>query len=213
MTPLSPKTPSHPTRTFLRAKILRVQKHSTAARDELIGMIRAGSDGYAVRLMLADLASDAKDSSGARVELIRAHHFDPSMVEPLQALYDLDHRAKRETESLEWLRKIARLDQHDRKTYRLLLEGLVVAEAVRRGQIGRRVGHVRRCREPHRARPLRHRARRDRRSRTRPFSSWNRRSCAIRSHRERGHIARCASPPSTSPWATAPRPGPKRPRR
>jgi tetratricopeptide (TPR) repeat protein len=47
------------------------------------------------------------------------------MVEPLQALYDLDHRAKRDKEALDWLRLIAQLDQHDRKTYRLLLEGLV----------------------------------------------------------------------------------------
>ena len=47
------------------------------------------------------------------------------MSEPLAALYDLDHREKREAEALGWLRKIARLDQHDRKTYRLLLEGLV----------------------------------------------------------------------------------------
>jgi Flp pilus assembly protein TadD len=47
------------------------------------------------------------------------------MSEPLGSLYDLDHREKREGEALGWLRKIARLDQHDRKAYRLLLAGLV----------------------------------------------------------------------------------------
>jgi tetratricopeptide (TPR) repeat protein len=35
------------------------------------------------------------------------------------------HRRKREDLALGWLRKIAKLDQHDRKAYRLLLEGLV----------------------------------------------------------------------------------------
>ncbi|HKQ70686.1 MAG TPA: hypothetical protein VJT73_15175, partial [Polyangiaceae bacterium] len=109
----------------LRAKILRAKHDDARAREELVGMVRAGSDGYAVRIMLADLAADAKNAAGARFEFSIAHEFDPTMAEPLQALYDLDHREKRETEALGWLRKIARLDQHDRKTYRLLLEGLV----------------------------------------------------------------------------------------
>jgi len=90
-------------------------------------MIRSGADGYAVRMMLADLAADSKDLAGARFELLTAHDLDPSMAEPLQALYDLDHKEKRDKEALDWLRQIARLEQHDRKVYRLLLEGLVAA--------------------------------------------------------------------------------------
>jgi cellulose synthase operon protein C len=93
----------------------------------LIDMIRRGHDGYAVRMMLADLAADAKNRDAARFEFRLAHEFDPSMVEPVQALYDLAHQEKREAEALEWLRIAARLDQHDRKTYRLLLEKLVAA--------------------------------------------------------------------------------------
>ncbi len=89
-------------------------------------MIRAGSDGFAVRMILADLAAEAKRPDAARFEFLLANSFDPTMVEPLQALYDLDHREKRETQALDWLRKIVRLDQHDRKAYRLLLEGLIV---------------------------------------------------------------------------------------
>jgi tetratricopeptide (TPR) repeat protein len=76
-------------------------------------------------MMLGDLAMEAKSEDGAQFEFKLAHEFDPTMVEPLQALYDIDHHAKRDRESLDWLRQIARLDQHDRKTYRLLLEGLV----------------------------------------------------------------------------------------
>jgi tetratricopeptide (TPR) repeat protein len=76
---------------------------------------------------LADLAGDAKNRDGARFEFQLAHQFDPSMVEPIQALYDLAHQDKREAEALDWLRLAARLDQHDRKTYRLLLEGLIAA--------------------------------------------------------------------------------------
>jgi len=112
---------------FLRARILRARRDASGARQELIGMVRRGHDGYAVRMMLADLAVDAKNRDGARFEFHVAHQFDPSMVEPIQALYDLAHKDKREAEALDWLRMAARLDQHDRKTYRLLLEGLVAA--------------------------------------------------------------------------------------
>jgi tetratricopeptide (TPR) repeat protein len=119
------ENPIEPNAHFLRARILRAKKNATDARQELLNMVRTGSDGYAVRLMLADLAIEAKNTEGARFEFLLAHEFDPTMSEPLAALYDLDHREKREAEALGWLRKIARLDQHDRKTYRLLLEGLV----------------------------------------------------------------------------------------
>jgi tetratricopeptide (TPR) repeat protein len=112
---------------FLRAKILRARRDASGARQELLGMVRRGHDGYAVRMMLADLAIEAKNRDAARFEFHIAHEFDPSMVEPIQALYDLAHKDKRDAEALDWLRLAARLDQHDRKTYRLLLEGLIAA--------------------------------------------------------------------------------------
>jgi tetratricopeptide (TPR) repeat protein len=121
------ENPIEPNAHFLRARMLRAQKDAVGSRRELLDMVRTGSDGYAVRLMLADLASEAKNSAAARFEFLLAHEFDPTMSEPLGALYDLDHREKRESEALGWLRKIARLDQHDRKGYRLLLSGLVEA--------------------------------------------------------------------------------------
>jgi tetratricopeptide (TPR) repeat protein len=117
--------PIEPNAQFLRARILRARKSSAEARQLLVDMIREGYDGYAERLMLADIALEAKDSAAARYEFTTAYEFDPSMSEPIAALYDLDHKEKREAEALGWLRKIARLDQHDRKAYRLLLEGLV----------------------------------------------------------------------------------------
>jgi len=65
----------------------------------------------------------AVQTAAQRVDDAAWMHSSP--VEPLQALYDIDHRAKRDQEALAWLRQIARLDQHDRKAYRLLLERLV----------------------------------------------------------------------------------------
>ena len=119
------ENPIEPNAHFLRARILRAKKNSQEARQELVGMVRSGYDGFAVRMLLADLAAEAKNDDDARFEFLTAHEFDPTMSEPLAALYDIDHRQKREAEALGWLRKIAKLDQHDRKAYRLLLEGLV----------------------------------------------------------------------------------------
>jgi cellulose synthase operon protein C len=121
------ENPIEPDAHFLRARILRAKRDPNGARQELVGMVRRGHDGYAVRMMLADLAADAKNRDAARFEFHLAHEFDPSMVEPVQALYDLAAHDKRDTEALDWLRLAARLDQHDRKTYRLLLEKLVAA--------------------------------------------------------------------------------------
>jgi tetratricopeptide (TPR) repeat protein len=121
------ENPVEPNAHFLRAKILRGKHDGPGARQELLGMIRSGADGYAIRMVLADLAAESKDLAGARFEWLTAHEFDPSMTEPLQALYDLDHKEKRDAQALDWLRQIARLDQHDRKVYRLLLEALIAA--------------------------------------------------------------------------------------
>jgi len=121
------ENPIDPDAHFLRARMLRAKHDASGARQALIDMVRRGHDGYAVRMMLADLAADAKNRDAARFEFHIAHQFDPSAVEPIQALYDFAHRDQREAEALDWLRMAARLDQHDRKTYRLLLEGLVAA--------------------------------------------------------------------------------------
>src|SRR5262252_25097 len=119
------ENPVEPDAHLLRARIKQAKQDPEGARRELLDMIRMGSDGYAVRMMLADIALDAKQEDRAAFEFRLAHELDPTMVEPLQALYDIDHRAKRDQEALAWLRQIARLDQHDRKAYRLLLERLV----------------------------------------------------------------------------------------
>jgi tetratricopeptide (TPR) repeat protein len=122
------ENPIDPDAHYLRARILQAKRDPSGARQTLIDMVRRGHDGYAVRMLLADLATDAKNRDAARYEFRLAHEFDPTMVEPVQALYDMARKDKRDAEALDWLRIAARLDQHDRKTYRLLLEGLVAAK-------------------------------------------------------------------------------------
>jgi tetratricopeptide (TPR) repeat protein len=106
-------------------------KHLDAIRD-------AGGDGYQLRDMYGDIAEARKDHAAMRANLEAAHHFDPSQPEPLQALYDLNTEEKKDAGQLDILRKLAMLEQHDRKVWRLLMEKLVEAkqwdEAMRVGE-------------------------------------------------------------------------------
>jgi cellulose synthase operon protein C len=73
-----------------------------------------------------------------RVALQAAHGFDPSQPEPLRGLFELARESKDEDAALAILRRLAPLEQHDRKVWRMLLERLVAkkeyADAVRAGE-------------------------------------------------------------------------------
>jgi cellulose synthase operon protein C len=117
--------PVEPDAHFLQARLWSKNREHERARRELSDMVRMGSDGYGVRMLLADLATSGGDTAAARENFRIAHEFDPTMAEPLQSLYDIDHLAKRDAAALDWLRKLVRIDQHDRKAHRLLLEELL----------------------------------------------------------------------------------------
>ncbi len=72
-----------------------------------------GSDGYAAAVLLARAKAGARDQAGARSAWQRAHYFDPVASAPLTALvHDAAVRADSDAE-LEYLRKLAALDEHD----------------------------------------------------------------------------------------------------
>jgi predicted Zn-dependent protease len=85
----------------------------------------AGGRGYTVAMGLAEVAAARKDHAASRAALEAAHRFDPTQADPLRGLYDLAVAEKRDADALAALREVARLDQHDRKAYHLLLGSLV----------------------------------------------------------------------------------------
>jgi len=100
--------------------------HDVEGEEKHLRALRvAGGDGYTVEMALAGLADAKHDAAAARAALQAAHRFDPTQADPLRALYDMDAAEKRDVEALDALREIARLDQHDRRAYRLLLGTLV----------------------------------------------------------------------------------------
>jgi tetratricopeptide (TPR) repeat protein len=117
--------PKQPDAHYVKLR-MAIREKNAAEAERLVGkMIADGHDGYAVRMKAADLAEHRKDVAGTKQNLEAAGKLDPTQVEPLQGLYDLAHKQGDKDGELAALRRIARLDQHDRKVYNLLLERLV----------------------------------------------------------------------------------------
>ncbi|MDP8998758.1 MAG: hypothetical protein M3O46_01455, partial [Myxococcota bacterium] len=112
---------------FVAAKLAALNKDTAKQQSHLNAIKTSGGDGYTVEMALAEAAKDGHDALAQRTSLEAAHRYDPSQAEPLRGLYDLASADKREADALAALREIARLDQHDRRTYKLLLEKLVMS--------------------------------------------------------------------------------------
>lgn len=129
--------PKSPDAHFVAAQLARGAKDFGEAKRHLETMRSLGHDGFVIHAMLADLAEARKDEATMRFHLEAAHRLDPSQSEPIKGLLDLAIRSKREGEVLPLLEKLAQLEQHDRKVWRMLLEKLVAAK---RWEDARRVG-------------------------------------------------------------------------
>jgi tetratricopeptide (TPR) repeat protein len=117
--------PKQPDAHYFKVRLALKDKNVGEAERLLNKMIADGHDGYAVRMKLADLAENRKDPAAEKAALEAADKLDPTQVEPLQGLYDLAHKAGDKDGELLALSRIAKLDQHDRKVWGLLLARLV----------------------------------------------------------------------------------------
>jgi cellulose synthase operon protein C len=117
--------PKQPDANFELVKRAMRKKDVKGAQKQLEKMIADGHDGYSLRMMLADLAEAQDDLDKMKKNLEEAYKLDTSQVEPLGALYDLATKKKDEAAQLEALRRLALLDQHDRRVWIRLLRMLV----------------------------------------------------------------------------------------
>jgi cellulose synthase operon protein C len=124
---------------FMAFKLAAASRDLDAQERHLRAIVAGGGDGYTIEMALAEVADARKDRAGSRAALETAHRFDPTQVDPLRGLYDLAAAEKRDADALTALREVARLDQHDRRAYRLLLQTLV---AGKRWDEARRVGQA-----------------------------------------------------------------------
>lgn len=112
---------------FVAAKLAAGTKDFAGAEQHLEAIRASGKDGYVVQSLLADLAEAKEDKGRMKWHLEAAHRWDPSQPEPLKGLFDLANEEKREGDALDALGKLAVLEQHDRKAWRMLLERLAKA--------------------------------------------------------------------------------------
>jgi tetratricopeptide (TPR) repeat protein len=121
--------PSDKDAHYVAARIASASRDAAGAEAHLHAIRAAGGDGYTIEMALAEIAEARDDDGGKRAALEAAHRFDPTQVEPLKDLLKLAKAQKRSADELPMLREIARLDQHDRVTYRELLARLVAAKS------------------------------------------------------------------------------------
>jgi cellulose synthase operon protein C len=113
---------------FLSAKLAGMTKDPDGQEKHLRAIKNAGGDGYAVELGLAEVAEGRHDGVATRAALEAAHRFDPTQPEPMKGLLELATSEKREGDALAALRELTRLDQHDGRAWRQLLDKLVEAK-------------------------------------------------------------------------------------
>ncbi|NUQ77211.1 MAG: hypothetical protein HUU21_27060 [Polyangiaceae bacterium] len=130
--------PKQPDAHYFKLMKAFKSKNAAEAGKIIAKMIADGNDGYAVRLKAADLAEFQKDLPKVKANLEAAHRFDPSQAEPLQGLYDLASKQNDAAGQLDALRRLSKLDQHDRRVWvrllRLLTEKGHWAEAKQVGE-------------------------------------------------------------------------------
>ena len=113
---------------YLEAKIAFGIRHDVGeASKHAQAIISAGGDGYVVENMLADLAlaDPKKDVKRFRAALEKAASFDPTQLDPLIDLWQLAVDEKRSNDQLDLLRKMVKLDPHERVPWNKLMDELV----------------------------------------------------------------------------------------
>lgn len=110
---------------YIAAKLaFGLRKDAAETKTHVQAIISAGGDGYVVQNMLADLAEAQKDTKGMRAALEKAAQFDPSQVEPLIDLWQIAEEEKRASDSIALLRKMVKMDPHERLPWKKLMGAL-----------------------------------------------------------------------------------------
>jgi tetratricopeptide (TPR) repeat protein len=119
--------PNQMAANYLAYKLAEREHDAASALAHLTTIQKAGGDGYSVEMALSELADARKDKAASRAALEAAARYDPSQSEPLKGLFDMANEEKRDADALDALGRLARLEQHDRRIWRLYLDRLVQA--------------------------------------------------------------------------------------
>jgi tetratricopeptide (TPR) repeat protein len=121
--------PNHKGAHFLYAKLSRAIEDVAGEKAHLGTIEKSGGDGYMLQMQLASIAKREKNKAAFRAAVERAHRFDPSQVEALQAMLGLANDDKNEEGAIAALRKLVLLEQHNVRLCKQLLALLVKRQA------------------------------------------------------------------------------------
>jgi cellulose synthase operon protein C len=113
---------------YISFKLAESSHDSNGMRIHVEAMLQAGGDGYALQMAIAELAKASQNNIALRSALETAARFDATQAEPLRELLKLAREEKRDNDALDLLRRLTRLEQHDRRAWREFLDRLVVAK-------------------------------------------------------------------------------------
>lgn len=130
--------PKHAQARFFLARLEAQSADKKKAEALLTSMLKDGQKGYALFMLMAELAHARGDAASSRAALESAHLADPSASEPLVNLVELAQKGQDEEEELSQLQKLTLLSEHDADAHRRYLALLVskqrFPEAVRAGE-------------------------------------------------------------------------------
>lgn len=125
---------------YLTARLSLMKRDAGGAQKILQQMIADKQDGYAVRMALVTIAEAKRDLASVKRELKAAHDLDPSVSEPIAGLVDIAKKENDDKTQLWGLKKLAKLEQHDPRVYRRLMQLLMkkgdLKAALKAGEAG-----------------------------------------------------------------------------
>ncbi len=118
------RAPGHPVAHFALTRVALGRGDIGAAEGHLRAVLAAGKDGYLVRLLLARAALSRNDLPEAERQLQRAVSIDPERADGWQMMMEIAGKRADSALLLRAARALADIDQHDRRTYLLLMAAL-----------------------------------------------------------------------------------------
>lgn len=129
-----------PDALWLKGRIALKRGNGILAGSVASRLLELGHDGYQTQMLRARAAKLGGDATTREDALTKAHGHDPQQSEAIYGLWELARERQDSTAELEWLRALARLEEHAGQVYRALIHRLIQAnradEAVEVGASG-----------------------------------------------------------------------------
>lgn len=117
--------PEQPDALWLKGRIALKRGNGILAGSVAARLLTLGYDGYQTQMLRARAARLADDADTRRDALARAHQHDPQQSEAVYALWELARERDDSAAELDWLRALARLEEHAGQVYRALIHRLL----------------------------------------------------------------------------------------